>query len=122
MTEQRAAGRLGFETLRRAIEGRDAGMLAGLYAEDAELRIVNRNSPPSARFVLRAREAISDYYDDVCGRAMTHRIERQVVGEERVAFNEECEYPDGTRVLCAAMLDVRDGKIVRQTNVEVWDE
>lgn len=122
MTEQRVAGAFDFETLRRAIEERDAGMLAGLYAEDAELRIVNRNSPPSAPFVLRGREALSDYYDNVCGRAMTHRIERQVVGEERVAFNEECEYPDGTRVLCAAMLDVRDGRIVRQTNVEAWDE
>jgi hypothetical protein len=33
-----------------------------------------------------------------------------------------CEYPDGTRVLAAATLEVRDGKIVRQVNVEVWDE
>ncbi len=122
MTEQRVAGAFDFETLRRAIEERDAGTLAGLYAGDAELRVVNRNSPPSAPFVLRGREAISDYYDDVCGRAMTHRIERQVVGEEHVAFNEECEYPDGTRVLCAAMLDVRGGQIVRQTNVDAWDE
>lgn len=122
MTEQRAAGSLDFETLRRAIEERDAGTLAGLYAEDAELRIVNRNSTPSSPFVLRGREAISDYYHDVCGRAMTHRIGREVVGEDRAAFDEECEYPDGTRVLCAAMLDVRDGKIVRQTNVDAWDE
>jgi len=122
MTEHRAAGGLDFEVLRRAIEERDAITLASLYAEDAELRIVNRNSPPSASFVLRGRAAISDYYDDVCGRAMTHRIEREVVGEDNAAFNEECEYPDGTRVLCAATLDVRDGKIVRQTNVDAWDE
>ncbi len=122
MTEQKSASSLDFEALRRAIERRDAGALASLYAEDAELQIVNRNSPPSAPFVLRGREAISDYYHDVCGRAMTHRIEREVVGEERVAFNEECEYPDSTRVLCAGMLDVEDGKITRQTNVEIWDE
>jgi hypothetical protein len=49
---------------------------------------------------------------------MTHRIER----EGGVAFNEVCEYPDGTRVLCAAMLEVEDGRITRQTNVEAWDE
>lgn len=122
MTGQRAAAGLDFETLRRAMEERDATTLAGLYAEDAELRVVNRNSPPSAPFVLRGREAISDYYHDVCGRAMRHRIGRQVVGEDHIAFNEECEYPDGTRVLCAAMLDVRDGKILRQTNVDAWDE
>ena len=85
MTEQRVAGVFDFETLRRAIEECDAGTLAGLYAEDAELRIVNRNSPPSAPFVLRGGEAISDYYGGVCRRAMTHRIEREVIGEDQAA-------------------------------------
>lgn len=122
MTEQRAAGAFDFETLRRSIEERDAETLAGLYAEEAELQVVNRNAPPSTPFVLRGRGAISDYYEDVCGRAMTHRIERAVVGEDRAAFTEACEYPDGTRVLCATMLDVEDGRITRQTNVDAWDE
>jgi hypothetical protein len=49
-------------------------------------------------------------------------VEDEVVGENRVAFNEACEYPDGLRVLAAATLDVRDGQIVRQVNVEAWDE
>jgi hypothetical protein len=53
---------------------------------------------------------------------MTHRIENEVIGEERVAFNEACEYPDGAKVLCAATLEVQDGKVVRQVNVEAWDE
>jgi hypothetical protein len=35
---------------------------------------------------------------------------------------EACRYPDGTRVLCLAMLDLRDGLIVRQTAVQEWDE
>ncbi len=37
-------------------------------------------------------------------------------------FEELCEYPDGTRVLCAAMLEVEDGRISRQTSVEAWNE
>ena len=53
---------------------------------------------------------------------MTQRVEDEVIGEGRVAFNEACEYPDGTRVLTATTLEVRDGKIVRQVNVEAWDE
>jgi hypothetical protein len=44
------------------------------------------------------------------------------IGESRVSFNEACEYPDGTKVLSAMMLDIRDGKILRQTSVEAWDE
>ena len=53
---------------------------------------------------------------------MAHRIKNEVVGEGRVAFNEACEYPDGLKVLTATTLEVRDGKISRQVNVEAWDE
>ena len=117
-----APGGLDFETLRRAIEGRDADTLVGFYADDAEVRTVNRNTTPSSPQVLRGKEQISEYLRDVCGRAMTHRIEDEVVGGNRVAFNEACEYPDGTKVFTAMTLDVRDGKVVRQVNVEAWDE
>ncbi len=115
-------GALDFEALRRAIEGRDGDTLLGFYAEDAEVITVNRNSTPSSPNVLRGKEAITEYLRDVCAREMTHRVENEVVGEERVAFQEACEYPDGVRVLGAETLEVRDGKIVRQVNVEAWDE
>lgn len=121
MTEQKSAAAFDFEALRRVIEGKDARRLIGLYADDAELGVVNRNSPPSAPFVLRGKEAILEYLRDLCGRDVTHRIKREIVGEDRVAFNEDCEYPDGTRILCAAMLEVRDGKIAHQASVEAWD-
>ena len=121
MTEQMAAG-LDFEAMRRAIEESDYDALVALYADDAELRMVNKNSTPSSPMVLRGKEEISEMLRDVCGRAMTHHVEGEVIGENRVAFNEACEYPDGTKVLGATTLDLRDGMIVRQTNVEAWDE
>ena len=118
----RAVGGLDFEALRRAIEGRDADTLVGFYADDAEVRTINRRTPPSSPEVLRGKEEISEYLREVCSREMTHRVENEVVGENRIAFNEACEYPDGTRVLGAETLELRDGKIVRQVNVEAWDE
>ncbi len=121
MTEQMAPG-LDFETLRRGIEHRDFDALINLYADDAELRVVNKNSTPSSPMELHGKEEISEMLRDVCGRAMTHHVEDEVVGENRVAFNEMCEYPDGVRVLTAMTLDVRDGKISRQVNIEAWDE
>jgi hypothetical protein len=117
-----APGGLDFETLRRAIEGRDAETLAGFYADDAEVRTVNKNTTPSSPRVLRGKEEISEYLHDVCSREMTHRVEDEVVAENRVAFNEACEYPDGVRVLTAMTLELRDGKIARQVNIEAWDE
>ena len=122
MTEQKSAGGLDFEALRRAIEQSDFASLMNFYAEGAELYSVNRNTPPSSPEVLRGKEAIAERLEDVCGRDMTHRVEDEVVGQERIAFNEACEYPDGIKVLTAQTLEVRDGKIVRQVNLEAWDE
>ncbi len=122
MTEQKSAGGLDFEGLRRAIEQSNFDSLMRFYAEDAELYSVNRNTPPSSPEVLRGKEAIAERLEDVCGRDMTHHIEDEVVGQDRIAFNEACEYPDGLKVLAAQTLEVRDGKIVRQVNIEAWDE
>ncbi len=46
---------LDFESLRRAIEGRDADTLLGFYADDAEVRTVNRSATPSSPQVLRGK-------------------------------------------------------------------
>jgi ketosteroid isomerase-like protein len=107
--------------LKRAIEGRDAKALIGLYADDALLRIIDHDNPPSKPRELRGRQAIAAYYDDVCGRAMTHQIEVGISNGQQLAFTQACTYPDGAKVFCAAMLETRDGKIVRQTAVQAWD-
>ncbi len=108
--------------MRRAIEQLDADLLTSLYADEAQMRTVNRYSTPSSPKVLKGKEEIAEHLRDVCGRAMSHHVENEVVGEYRVAFNEACEYPDGTRVLAAMTLDIRNGKVMRQVNVEAWDE
>lgn len=110
------------DSLRLALERADADALIDLYADDAEIRIVDRNHQPSRPETLRGREAIGEYLRDVGGREMTHRIEQVVEGNDRLAYTESCEYPDGTRVLYMGMLELRDGKIARQVGVQVWDE
>ena len=109
------------EALRSGIEERDATTLRALYAPDAEMAVVDRNTPPSRPLVLRGRTAIGEFLDETCGRDMTHRLERVVVSGDTAAFTQACRYPDGTRVLCLAMLDLRDGLIVQQTAVQEWD-
>ena len=121
MSEQMTPS-LDFEVMRNAIEESDYDALVALYADEAELRTVDKNSTPSSPQVLRGKEEISEMLRDVCGRAMTHHIEDEVIGEGRIAYNEACEYPNGTRVLGATTLELQDGKIVRQTIVEAWDE
>jgi hypothetical protein len=84
--------------------------------------VVDRNDQPSKPKIICGRQAIGEYLADVCGRDMTHTIERLVVGEAGAAFIQACQYPDGTRVLCIAVLDLRDGLIVRQSGVQAWDQ
>ncbi len=120
MTMQKTA--IDFEALRRADERKDAEALAGFYADDAVLRLISKDNPPSSPLVLSGKTEISEHLRDVCGRDIKHRIENEVVGEERVAFQQACEYPDGTRVLAATTLEVREGEISRHVTVEAWDE
>jgi ketosteroid isomerase-like protein len=110
------------EAFRRGIEERDAATLLGLFADDAELHVVDRNDQPSHPKIIRGRTAIGEYFADVCGRDMTHAIERLVVDGDNAAFVQSCRYPGGARVLCMAVLDLRDGLIIRQSGVQAWDE
>jgi ketosteroid isomerase-like protein len=107
--------------LKRAIEVRDAKALANFYSADAVVRIIDRENPPSRPRELTGKAAIAAYYDDICGRAMSHRIESSVTNGEELAFTQACSYPDGTKVFCAVMLELKDGKIFRQTAVQAWD-
>ncbi len=107
--------------LKRAIEGRDAKALAAYYADDALLRIIDQDNPPSKPRELKGKQAIAAYFDDVCGRAISHHVETGVSNGTAIAFTEACTYPDGAKVFCAAMLEIEDGKIVRQTAVQAWD-
>jgi ketosteroid isomerase-like protein len=108
--------------LSRAIEERDASSQLALYADDAEVRIVDRNHPPRSPQVLRGKDAIREWIEDVCSRDMTHQVNDTVGGQSRIAFTEDCTYPDGTKVLCSASADVSDGRIARQLVVQVWDD
>jgi hypothetical protein len=78
--------------------------------------------PPSRPQIFRGKAAITDYWHDVCGRQMTHTVERIVHDGTTLAYSEACRYPDGTRVQCVAFLDLVNGKIARQLGVQAWDE
>jgi hypothetical protein len=112
---------LTFPTLRDAIENRDGKTLASFYADDAVMQIVDQDNPPSHPREIKGLKAITSYFDDVCGRAMTHRVENGVFDGKHLSFTQACTYPDGKRVLCAATLEIAKGKIAKEVAVQVWD-
>ena len=108
--------------IKRAIETRDGRALTNFYTDDAVLQIVDRNNPPSKPREVKGKTAIGTFWDDICSRAMTHQIESSVVDANQLAFRQACAYPDGLKVLCMALCELKGGKIARQTVVQAWDE
>lgn len=108
--------------IKKAIEGRDGKLLASFYADDALLRVIDHDNPPSRPREVRGQAAIATFWDDICGRMMTHEVASTLTEGDHIAFTESCTYPDGAKVFCAAMVELREGRIARQTVVQAWDE
>jgi hypothetical protein len=109
------------DALRTAIEARDADGIAAWYAPDAALTILDRDHPPAAPAVHLGVDAIRAYYQEICGRNVSHEVRDAVASPGGFAFTQHCRYPDGTAVLCATVARTQDGKIHSQTAVQVWD-
>src|SRR3712207_4033757 len=117
MTRGKAANGLDFEALRLGIERCNPDLMLGFYADDAELSIVNADAPQNPSFVLCGKAEIAKHLRAVFRQKTSHRVEREVVGEDLVTFREASEYPDGGRVWVETTLEVREDKIARQVDV-----
>jgi hypothetical protein len=112
-----ARKRLSLEALRRAIELRDSETMLGFYAEDAQVHVLNGDALQSPPFEIRGKAEIARYLRAVCDGNTTRRVGNGVSSEERIAFSETCEYPDGTWIVVKTRLELREGEIVRQVDV-----
>ena len=117
MTQRKADRGLDFEALRHAIERCDPDLILGFYSEEANLSFANAQAQRSSPFELRGKAEIAKHLRGAFGQETSHRVEGEVVGEDRITFREACKYPDGGRVLVETTLEVRDGKILQQEDV-----
>jgi len=124
MSAMQSAPLFDVDALRRGIEERDASTMRGLYAENAQLTLVDQRDQPSHPHEIAGAAAIGEFLDELCGREMEHHLDQVVVSPDgtHAAYLERCRYPDGTRVLSTSMLDLRDGRISAQTSLQAWDE
>ena len=106
----------------RAAEERDASTQLSMYGPDAVVTIADKISQPGAPRVLRTREEIRDWLEDMYARDMTHSVRHRVVDPTGAAYTQACRYPDGTNVLCATVIELDGGVIAGQTVIQVWDE
>jgi hypothetical protein len=104
-----------------AIEADDPERQAAAYADDAVIEIQNRDPGPADPLVVRGREAVRAMLEDIAARKLEHRVLRAVADGRTGALQVGCRYPEGTSVTCLAAFDLEDGRIARETQVEVWD-
>lgn len=104
-----------------AIEADDPARIVTAYAQDTVIEVQNRDHGPADPLVISGREAVRALLDDVAGRQLEHRVQRAVTDGQTGALQVRCRYPEGTSVTCSSTFDVRDGQIVRETRLEVWD-
>jgi|GEM_PF-2190074 len=109
------------DDFKSAVESADAEALAALYHDDAQIDMINQNSPPANPRRIHGKDEISAYLKDVYNRDMKHFIEQRVQQGDTGAFVERCRYADGVGVLAASVFETRNRRIFRQTTVEAWD-
>ncbi|MFT3771137.1 MAG: hypothetical protein QM820_37455 [Minicystis sp.] len=116
--------------IQTALEARDVGALADLYAEDATLEEISSLSPPSHPTVVQGREAILGRLreeimrDPISGWA--RQIEKSTLldgfeTDDAIAFTELRTYAAGDKVVVQHVAHKHGGRIDRDRMVIAWD-
>jgi SnoaL-like domain len=106
----------------RAFAERDAAAQIEAYAPEATVTIADPTTQPSAPRVLRGRDAIAAWVEDIATRELTHAVKHAVQDDDGAAYVIGCSYPDGSKVMCASAIKLERGLISEQTVVQVWDQ
>jgi hypothetical protein len=104
-------------TFKRAYEEWDIEAVLALYADELELVQIDRDNPPSAPRTRHGREVLRGMLEHCAGAGVAATVENTLAGERRAAATITCEFPGGRRVLANAILEIEDGRIVRELDV-----
>ncbi len=109
-----------FGLLKRSFESWDLDQLLALYHEDCEQIEIDDVTPPSAPRT-RTKDELRQIYENGCRAGVRITAENPVVGDDRVACTFTCRFDDGRSVVANSIMDLRDGQIVRQFDVQARD-
>jgi ketosteroid isomerase-like protein len=105
------------DTFRRGYEEWDVDALLALYADDVELIQIDRDNPPSAPKTRHGSDVFRGMLEHCAAAGVRATVENGVAGEDRAAATVTCEFPGGRRVMANAILEIEDGRIVRELDV-----
>jgi ketosteroid isomerase-like protein len=112
---------LDIETLRRGYEEWDVEALLDLYADDVELIQIDRDNPPSSPRTRHGKDVLRGMFEHCAAAGVRASVENAVAGADRAAATITCEFPGGRKVMANAVLQVEDGRVVRELDVVSGD-
>jgi ketosteroid isomerase-like protein len=104
-------------TFKRAYEEWDIEALLALYADDVELIQIDRDNPPSAPRTRHGSDVLRGMLEHCAGAGVVPTVENTLADGRRAAATITCGFPGGRRVLANAILELEDGRIVRELDV-----
>jgi ketosteroid isomerase-like protein len=114
--------RFDLDAFKRAYEGWDIEALLDLYADEVELIQIDRDNPPSSPRVRSGKDGLKGMFEHCAAAGVKATVENAVAGQDRVAATVTCEFPGGRKVVANAILELRDGRIVRERDVVAGDQ
>ncbi len=102
------------DAYKRAYERWDLETLIGLYADDVEQIQMDDATPPRDPSTNRGKERLGQMFRHCKDHGVTATVDNTVPGDERAAATVTCEFPTGRKVVANVILDLRDGRIVRE--------
>ena len=106
--------------LKQSFESWDVETLLALYDDGVEQIEMDEVTPPAAPRI-RNKAELRQIFENGCKAGVRISLDNPVVGDERCACTFTCAFDDGRRVVANSILDVRDGRIVRQFDVQARD-
>lgn len=110
------------DAFRRGYEEWDIDALLALYADEVELIQIDRDNPPSSPRVRHGKEVFRGMFEHCAAAGVKATVENAVAAEDRAAAIVTCEFPGGRKVVANAILELRDGRVVRERDVQAGDQ
>ena len=114
--------RFDLDAFKRAYEEWDIEALLALYADEVELVQIDRDNPPSSPRVRSGKEVLRGMFEHCAAAGVKATVENRVAGQDRAAATVTCEFPGGRKVVANGILELRDGRIVRERDVVAGDQ
>jgi ketosteroid isomerase-like protein len=109
------------DALKRGYEDWDIEALLALYAEDVELIQIDRDNPPTSPRVRHGKEVLKGMFEHCAAAGVTATVANAVAGPQRAAATITCEFPGGRKVVANSILEIEDGRIVVERDVQAGD-